>query len=129
MHPSQEYVNLHYRTPENYRDGVISKQYDHLQVFSTGAFKVMAEKSDGINDEVVTIIPDSESSKPLYGTTMNTVSLTESPQNLILSEKSAYDHTYSITYKGVGAYNYADHLHGANPKEYRTVVTYTIMPE
>ena len=129
VNSAQKYVNLEYKTANDYTVGVTSLKENHLEVFSTGAFNILAEKSTGINDGVVTIIPDSKSNKPLYGTQMEIVSLTNRPQNLISSGSSAYNHTYNITYKGVGNGSFLDFLNKGKETTHRTLVTYTIAPK
>lgn len=59
---------------------------------------------------------------------MNTVSLTKNSQPLVSSGKSAYNHTYNITYKGVGNGSFLDFVGGKAPNRLTTTVTYTIAP-
>ena len=129
LNPAQKYVNLEYKNADDYTVGVTSFKENHLKVFSTGAFNILAEKSTGINDGVVTVTPQRGYAKPLDGTQMEVVSLTNRPQNLISSGSSAYNHTYNITYKGVGNGSFLDFLNKGRETTHRTLVTYTITPK
>lgn len=68
VNTSQKEVNLEFKTREDYRNGVVSEQQDHLTIYSTGGFQVkVSAVTAAIDKDVlsnISIMPSS-GSKPL----------------------------------------------------------------
>lgn len=133
----QKVVNLVYDTPEKYLSGVKSLNEDHLNISSTSGFKVTVQSSDltragGAPSETITassikVKVEIGSNNGLAGTTMNEVSLANTPVNLIEVSTGSLDKNFNITYTGSGTDAYVSkYSSDENPTVYNSTVTYTI---
>lgn len=134
VNPSQEIVNLDYQTKADYLNGVSSLQQDHLEVYSTGGFKIQIQSSDLVNPSetlsmsTITLIASNGSNTPLGVDYFQTV-LSSSPTTIVSSNLGGADKTFNVEYQGGGSNQYLNKYHsGEEPTTYTTVITYTISP-
>lgn len=134
INPSQTEVNLNYHTKQDYEDGVSNLQSDHLEIYSTGGFKIQVVSSDLINPEenieVGTIsLVASNGNNGLPDADFTTTVLSSSATTIISSNVGGVDKTFNVEYKGGGGNQYVNKYHsGEEPTIYTTTVTYTISP-
>ena len=128
VNTAQKEVNLEYNTREDYRNGVVSEQQDHLIIYSTGGFQVKvsavnaAIDNDMLNN--ISIIPTS-GSKPLNQShvTYTGKNISEIEQPIISATKGAIDKNVNINYKGAGN----DALVGLTKNNTPATHTYTVL--
>ena len=140
VNTGQKTVNLEYKEIGDYAGGVTSDQKDHLEVFSTGGFKISAKTSgatlNGTNGNDKTIdVKDVQlqaslgSEKSLSGATMSATSLSATDKDIVSSDAGGRGLKFNIKYKAAGADAYINHyVKGEGPTVYTTQVTYTIAP-
>ena len=133
-------VNLAYSTIEHYKNGVSSPHVDHLNVYSTGGYKVSvkyenasdsyeSEGVDGLDGGKASLF---ESVKVVVfdGTTDGVKKrLSTTEQNIIESDEGTLNKDYSIRYDGDLGNNYAQYIKGGAQRVYTADVTYTIAPK
>jgi len=128
VNTTQKEVNLEYSTREDYRNGVVSEQQDHLTIYSTGGFQVkVSAVTAAIDNSVldnITIIPSS-GSKPLnqLHVVYTDKNISELEQPIISATKGAIDKNVNISYKGAGN----DALMGFAKNNTSTNQSYTVM--
>lgn len=128
VNTAQKEVNLEYNTREDYRNGVVSEQQDHLIIYSTGGFQVkVSAVTAAIDKDMLSniIIMPSSGSKPLeHSHVMYTgKNISEIEQPIISATKGAIDKNVNISYKGAGN----DALMGFAKNNTSTSQTYTVM--
>lgn len=135
VNPSQETVNLDYRTKADYENGVTSKQADHLSVFSTGGFEIKVKANDltnngrSISAQDVLIQPY-DGSNTLSGVTYHSVNLNSSETLIISSGKGGVDKTFSVYYSAKGDFKYLDlYRYSDIANVFSTTVIYLINPK
>ena len=140
VNPSHDKVDLIYGSIKDYKDGVTSTKEDHLTVYSTGAFIVQvnsaSDKMNSTNDtheisaSTISIKAALGSSNVLAKATLDKVSLSITPTNLINSGTGGVDRNFDITYAGMGGNSYVNKYYnsenGGVQTLYSTTVTYTI---
>ena len=133
-------VDLHYTTKEHYTEGVSEIKADHLTVFSTGGFKVMASTStdlingdNSIESSDIKLVASVGSGNKLDEGVAKTIeSLTSGAVNnaLIESTKGGRDLKFSVEYAAKGNDKYINkYVKGETPTVYTTQITYTIAPQ
>lgn len=134
INPSQEIVDLDYHTKADYLNGVSNLQQDHLEVYSTGGFKIQIQSSDLVNPSetlsmaTITLTASNGSNAPLGVDYFSTV-LTSLPTTIVSSNLGGADKTFNIEYQGGGSNQYLNKYHsGEEPTTYTTIITYTISP-
>ena len=139
VNPTQSEVNLEYITEKNYNDGVSSQQYNHLKVFSTGGFNVMASSSTNLTNGDNSIIESSDiklvasvgsDNKLDEGVAKTIESLTKGAANhtLISSKNGGRNLRFHVEYFAKGDDKYINkYVKGEKPTVYTTTVTYTII--
>ena len=141
VNTGQKTVNLEYKEIGDYAGGVTSDQEDHLEVFSTGGFKISAKTSgttlNGTNGNDKTIdvgdvqlLASLASSKSLNDASMSATNLSASDKDIVSSSKGGRDLKFNVQYKtNHDADAYINHYRNSeNPTVYTTTVTYTIAP-
>lgn len=138
VNPSQADVNLEYITKEDYINGVMSEQPDHLTIYSTSGFQVKVNSNENLVGTTKTIsantiaISPSAGSKPINN---NNVVYTEkqlstAEQPIIISTKGGVDRSFNINYKGAGSNMYIDYYDASDtPSVYSCNVIYTIVSQ
>lgn len=134
VNTAQKEVNLEYNTREDYRNGVVSEQQDHLTIYSTGGFQVKvsavtaAIDNDMLNN--ISIIPSS-GSKPLNQShvTYTGKNISEVEQPIISATKVAIDKNVSISYKGAGNDALIEFAKSNMPVNQSYTVLYTIVSQ
>lgn len=107
VNTAQKEVNLEYDTREDYLNGVVSEQQDHLTIYSTGGFQVkVSAVTAAIDKDIlnnISIMPSS-GSKPLNQShvTYTGKNISEIEQPIISATKGAIDKNVNISYKGAG---------------------------
>ena len=133
-------VELVYDTKDAYNKGVSSKQGDHLTVFSTGGFKVIASTTtdlvngdNSIESADIKLIASVGSENKLGAEVAKTIEkLTSNTgevngHTLIESDKGGRDLKFNVEYSAQGEDAYINkYVKGENPTVYTTTVTYTI---
>ena len=133
-------VDLHYTTKEHYTEGVREIKADHLTVFSTGGFKVIASTStdlingdNSIESSDIKLVASVGSENKLDAEVAKTIeSLTSGTLNnaLIESSKGGRDLKFSVEYAAKGNDKYINkYVKDENPTVYTTQITYTIAPQ
>lgn len=141
VNTGQKTVNLEYKEIGDYAGGVTSDQKDHLEVFSTGGFKISAKTSgskligtegnnEAIDVEDVQLQASFGSENSLSDVTMLPTSLSATDQDIVSSSKGGRDLKFNVQYKtNHDADAYINHYRNSeNPTVYSTQVTYTIAP-
>ena len=142
VNSGQKMVNLDYTDIEHYANGVTSDQKDHLEVFSTGGFKISAKTSGTTllngtngNDETIDVgdvqlLASLGSSNSLNDASMSVKDLSNTDQDIVSSSKGGRDLKFNVQYKtNHDADAYINHYRNSeNPTVYTTTVTYTIAP-
>lgn len=120
VNPLQKEVKLIYDSAEKYESGIISKQNEHLEIFSSGGFAVQVSSKTDLGLEGVQIIADPVQANPTY--TFTPVDLSQSATDLIVGGRGGRQ-KFNVTYDNSGGANkYFDKEY----KTYTTEVTYTI---
>lgn len=142
VNTGQKTVNLEYKEIGDYAGGVTSDQEDHLEVFSTGGFKISAKTSaatlngvDGndkkIDVEDVQLLASLGSGNSLSGAAaMSATNLSASDKDIVSSSAGGRALKFDVQYKTIhDADAYINHYRNSeNPTVYSTQVTYTIAP-
>ncbi|HBK31451.1 MAG TPA: hypothetical protein DEF88_11065 [Porphyromonadaceae bacterium] len=143
VNPAQKTVTLDYKTPDDYKDGVSSKeQKDHLSVFSTGGFDISVKSNGNFNNSAtnkkinasdVKIIAEAGSGNKASDRYQRNITLGTSAKTLISSTTGARDRKYTITYDNKAGKddNYLSFYNtkGGKPNVFTAQVTYTIAPK
>lgn len=135
VNPSQETVNLDYRTKSDYENGVTSKQVDHLSVFSTGGFEIKVKGNDLVNNSRSisaqdVFIQPYDGSNALSGVTYHPVDLNGSETLIISSDKGSINKTFSVDYSAKGDFKYLDlYRYSDMANIFSTTVIYLINPK
>lgn len=141
VNTGQKTVNLEYKEIGDYAGGVTSDQKDHLEVFSTGGFKISAKTSGATlngtngNDKTIDVgdvqlLASLGSSNSLNDASMSVKDLSNTDQDIVSSSKGGRDLKFNVQYKtNHDADAYINHYRNSeNPTVYSTQVTYTIAP-
>ena len=140
VNSGQKETLLDYRTVDNYERGVSVLQYNHLKVFSTGAFLVEVSsdvdqfKNIDSGDQTVEastfrVKASAGTNNPIANQTMGDISLSTKPTPIINSGVGGFNRYYNVTYSGMGANTYINRLHNQSaPTIYSAIVIYTITP-
>lgn len=141
VNAQQKTVNIDYTTKDHYKDGVSSKQANHLNIFSTGGFEVKVKSSGSeltnqgtagpngnIDVATINIVATQAAQNSLadaqYG---QNVTLSNNEGIIVSSTKGARDKNIDIEYKAAGNDAYLDkYVANQTPTTFSTVVTYTI---
>ena len=128
VNTAQKEVNLEYNTREDYRNGVVSEQQDHLIIYSTGGFQVkVSAVTAAIDKDMLSniIIMPSSGSKPLEQSHVMYTgkNISEIEQPIISATKGAIDKNVNISYKGAGN----DALVGLTKNNTPATHTYTVL--
>lgn len=141
VNAQQKTVDIDYITKDHYKDGVSSKQVNHLNIFSTGGFevKIKSSGSDLTNQGTAGTNGNIAASTIKIVATQGTQdALTEADykQNVVLSAtegiivsstKGARDKNIDIEYQAAGNDAYLDkYVANQTPTTFTTTVTYTI---
>ncbi len=145
VNPGQTTVNLEFKTKEAYKNGVESKQINHLNIYSTGGFEIKASAiSDKLTSTASTtatleladiLLTSSESAAGgLSGASYLSnipIPVTASPASgsLLVSHTSGgVDKNIDITYKAAPDENaYVNkYIRSQSPTEYTTTIIYQI---
>lgn len=136
VNTAQKEVNIEYNTREgeDYRNGVVSEQQDHLTIYSTCGFQVkvsavtVAIDNDMLNN--ISIMPSS-GSKPLSQShvvyTRKNISEVEQP--IISATKGAIDKNVNISYKGASNDAFVGFTKNNTPVNKTYTVLYTIVSQ
>lgn len=135
---SQKIVNLDYKSTDDYKNGVKLDESDHLTVYSTGAFAVKVKSSgaqlasahSGITEKIdasdIKLTP-SLGSQQLTGSTLTSVTLSQTPTTIIASNIGGVNKTFNVQYAAAGANSYINkYFNVESPTTYTTSVVYTI---
>lgn len=136
VNKSQNEVNLNYVTKEDYAGGVISKQADHLTIYSTSGFQVKVKSSvqlsgtqQNIASNTISVTP-SAGSKPLPNANYISRKLSSEEQSIISSTTGGSDRNFTIDYSGAGGDAYINYYNSSeNTSVYTTEVLYTIIAQ
>lgn len=141
VNTGQKTVNLEYKEIGDYAGGVTSDQKDHLEVFSTGGFKISAKTSEATlngtngNDKTIDVgnvqlLASLGTSNSLNDASMPVKDLSNTDQDIVSSSKGGRDLKFNVQYKtNHDADAYINHYRNSeNPTVYTTTVTYTIAP-
>lgn len=138
VNPSQNVVNLDYKTKDDYANGVSSVNADHLSIYSTGGFQVKVKSSGSAlqsgakNIDTNTIlIKASAGTDGVNGAQYaQNVQLSATEATLVTSANGGVDKKINIEYKGAGANAYLNnYIAGQDPTVYTTELTYTIISQ
>lgn len=134
VNPSQKVVNLEYNIREDYSNGVVSEQQDHLTIYSTGGFqvKVSAETAaadNGLLDNI-TVIPTS-GSNPLNQSHVvyTNKKINQDEQPIISATKGAINKNVNISYKGAGNDALIEFAKSSTAVIHTYTVVYTIVSQ
>jgi len=137
----QKTVNIDYTTKDHYKDGVSSKQANHLNIFSTGGFEVKVKSggSELINQgtagsngniaaSTIKIIATQGTQDALTDADYKqNVELSTTDGIIVSSTKGARDKNIDIEYKAAGNDAYLDkYVASSTATTFTTTVTYTI---
>lgn len=134
VNTSQKDVNLEFKTREDYRNGVVSQQQDHLTIYSTGGFQVkVSAVTAAIDKDVlsnISIMPSS-GSKPLNQSHViyTGKNISEIEQPIISATKGAIDKNVNISYKGAGNDALVGFTKNNTPVNQSYTVLYTIVSQ
>lgn len=140
VNPAQSQVDLNYSSTEDYLNGVVSTQEDHLKIYSTGGFQVkvrsassnLESSSDAVTSTLAANTIQISASNGTEGINEAEFFSTELQDNvdeglIIKSLVGGVDKTFNVEYRGAGANQYVNLYNSAEtPTVYSTVVTYTI---
>lgn len=141
VNAQQKTVNIDYTTKDHYKDGVSSKQANHLNIFSTGGFEVKvkaggseltnqgtAGSNGNIAASTIKIVATQGSQDALTEADYKqNVELSATDGIIVSSTKGARDKNIDIEYKAAGGDAYLDkYVANQTPTTFSTVVTYTI---
>jgi hypothetical protein len=122
VNPLQKTVNLIYDSVDKYEQGDISRQTEHLEIFSSGGFAVQVSGTSFEMDGDIKIIADPVQPNPTYSFT--SVDLSQTPTDLIVGGRGGRQQ-FNVTYdNSSGANKYFDKEY----KSYSVEVEYTILP-
>lgn len=128
-------VDLNYTTKENYDQGVTVTQDNHLTFYSTGAFDINV-KSEGTelkgklgNIELSDVtIKATKGSVGIVDATYETITLSNSDNTLVTSNKGGVNQNVTVEYKAAGSDKYVNlYNKDENPTVFTTTVTYSIV--
>jgi hypothetical protein len=121
INPLQKDVAIIYDSQEKYEEGIVSRQDEHIEIFTTGGgWALQAFRGSFEFDEVV-LRATPVQANPTY--VFTDIALTEDPQDLITGMRGGRQ-KFNVTYDNSGGANeYQDRDMGV----YETVVTYTLM--
>lgn len=136
VNDEQKTVNLEYSTTNDYLNGVIKTNKDHLTIYSTGGFQVkvkansanmqLAGKTMAVNTVKLTATAGSQALS--NATYQQDLALTGSETTLVSSGNGAVNKNVSVEYKGAGANAYIDnYVPNQNPSTYTADLVYTIV--
>ena len=133
VNTTQKEVGLEYNTREDYRNGVVSEQQDHLTIYSTGGFQVKVSVVTGAIDNIlsnISIMPSS-GSKPLNQSNVvyTGKNISEVEQPIISATKGAIDKNVNISYKGAGNDTFVGFTKNNTPVNQTYTVLYTIVSQ
>ena len=141
VNSKQKTVNIDYSTKDHYKDGVSSKQENHLNIFSTGGFEVKVKSSGSelvnqgnagpngnISVNTINVIATQAAQNSLtdaqYG---QNIALSNTEGIIVSSTKGARDKNIDIEYKAAGNDAYLDkYVANQTATTFATTVTYTI---
>ena len=140
VNAQQKTVNIDYATKDHYKDGVSSKQANHLNIFSTGGFEVKVQASGSeltkqgntgngnIAASTIKIIATKGTNDGLVDAEhKQNVELSATEGIIVSSTKGARDKNIDIEYKAAGNDAYLDkYVANQTPTVFTTTVTYTI---
>lgn len=134
VNTAQKEVNLEYNTREDYRNGVVSEQQDHLIIYSTGGFQVkVSAVTAAIDKDMLSniIIMPSSGSKPLEQSHVMYTgkNISEIEQPIISATKGAIDKNVNISYKGAGNDALIDFAKSSTAVNHTYTVVYTIVSQ
>lgn len=138
VNPMQGNVDLEYVSTEDYSEGVINEQQNHITIYSTGGFEVNVASSDdylvGVNKNISTsdikILASQGSNNILHDVNyMSDVSLSSSPTCLLSSSTGGVDQSFNVSYEAAGDDKYINHFNdkSASTSIFTTIVTYSIV--
>ena len=135
-------VVLEYKTKEHFKEGVSKKVDDHIEVYSTGGFVIMAKTNNpnlvGISSNQKTIASSDIKLLATNGTSsLGVGGMVEAQLNgsatgvsLLTSSVGGVDKTFNVEYFAAGGNKYINHyVNGETPTKYTTEVTYTIVAQ
>lgn len=134
VNAEQKSVDLTYNTRDDYKNGVVSEQKDHLTIYSTGGFqvKVNAVATSATNEivENIAVLPSS-GSKPLKNADVvyTQKNISEVAQPIILATKGAMNKNVNISYKGAGNDALVGFTNGKSPANHSYTIVYTIVSQ
>ncbi len=136
-------VSLVYTTVSDYENGVSSgKIENHLQIYSTGGYKVNVGYS-GVSDtgngtdanqmfESVNVAVTKKSGVVAHINDTKLQPLTETRSSIISYSKGAFNQMFDVDYQGAKSdadgVKYMDNVIGGGQRTYTATVTYTITP-
>lgn len=140
LNSSEKYIDLDYRTKEDYENGIQITEDDHLKVYSTGGFAIKVKSiasnlSNSLNnassidaaDITVTATRGTTSGMEHFNSEM--VQLSTSETKLISSGVGSKNNTFNINYSAKGDGKYVNMFFKTqSPTVYSTQVIYTIEP-
>lgn len=139
INQSQKQVDLEYISKDDYQNGVVSDQNDHITVYSTGGFDINVESagehligvSKNISVKDVKIIASKGSKNELedvaYGAN---VVLSTATTGLVRSGTGGVGQTFNVRYESAGDDMYINHYDdGSEPTTFTTTVTYSIIAQ
>ena len=138
VNPSQSEVSLEYISKQDYLEGVVNEQENHITIYSTGGFEVSVESSEdylvGINKNIeasdIKIMASRGSDNDLHNVNyISDVILSSSATGLFNSTSGGVNQSFNVTYEAAGNDRYINHFDtsSSNSSTYSTVITYSIV--
>lgn len=134
VNAEQKSVDLSYNTREDYKNGVVSEQKDHLTIYSTGGFQVkvnaIAASATDKTFENIAVLPTS-GSQPLSSSHVvyTQKNISETAQPIISATKGAFNKNVNISYKGAANDTFADFANNNSITNKSYTIVYTIISQ
>ncbi|WLD23429.1 hypothetical protein NU10_12030 [Flavobacterium dauae] len=132
VNPSQQEVNLNYITKDDYKNGVVSEQTDHLAIYSTSGYQVKVSGIKEVSSEIIPLnsIKISASSNIHQPNVIYSErNVSEKEQVIIASNKGCINQKFNIAYKGAGENVYINYSKPAATANYHYNILYTIVSQ
>lgn len=138
VNTAQKTVDLEYSSKDDYKNGVLSTNTDHLNIYSTGGFQVkvksatasMTNGTKKIEANTIQLTATAGTDGITGATYSSNLKLSTAETLLVSSTSGGVDKKISVAYKGAGAEAYLDnYIAGQTPTVYTTELTYTIISQ
>ena len=139
VNPSDKVVDINYTTIEHYAEGVTASKQNHLEVFSTGGFKITAKAAaatltSGDTDKTISIADiklnaTSGNSSGVFNFPAAILTNGSEGVEVISSAVGGRGLKFHMNYTAAGSDKYINHaVNSESVTTYTTTVTYTIAP-